>query len=343
MSTYSSTDVILVGTDKKELARFESAIGDELAVTTCSEPEKAIETMQRKAIRLTVVLTHGLKKEGADFLRGLRNIFFQEPVQIVAGVSDAENARKVLEYGADDAFLVSLDPGEMVVRILAAVLRLRAQIRIFGNLDFFMKAAKQEEELSSRILDEHMVLKEAFQYIETMNQELEETNKQLEQIARYDTLSGLLNRASLFAAIDTEIERSLRTSARLSGIMIDIDNFKTINDTYGHLHGDRVIAEIGRRLTDMLRKYDLAGRYGGEEFFVILPNSTLHQAYLIAERFRKRLERDPFDFSGETVVVTASFGIAEYRSGETREGWISRCDAQMYRAKAAGKNQVSGE
>ncbi len=343
MSVRSSTDVILIGADEKELARFESAVGKEFVVTICSVEANAIEIMRRKAIRLAVVLTHTPEDGGMDFLRNLRTIFFQEPVQIIAGVSDPDRARKALENGADDVFLVSLDPGEMVIHILAADLRLRAQIRVFGNLDFFMKAAKQEEELSARILGQHMELKEAFQNIETVNQELEEANKQLERIARYDTLSGLLNRASLFAAIDTEIERSVRTGATLSGIMIDIDNFKTINDTYGHLHGDRVIAEIGRRLTEMLRKYDLAGRYGGEEFFVILPNSTLQQAYLIAERFRKRLERDSFEFAGETVVVTASFGVAERASKETREGWISRCDAQMYRAKAAGRNRVAGE
>ena len=248
----------------------------------------------------------------------------------------------ILEFGADDVFVMSSDRNDTVTRILGAVLRLRAQIRVFGNLDFFVKAAKQEEELSSRILDQHMVLKETLQNVESANQELEETNKHLERIVRLDTLSGLLNRASLFASMDTEIERSLRTSSALSGMMIDIDNFKMINDTYGHLHGDRVIAEVGRRLTDMLRKYDLAGRYGGEEFFVILPNTTLQQAYLTAERFRKRLERDPIDFSGDSVVVTASLGIGEYRKAETREGWISRCDAQMYRAKAAGKNQVYG-
>ena len=343
MSANSATDVMLVGTNESELSRLVSAIGSEYIVTICSEPESAIGMMRLKAIRLAVVLTHTLKDEGSNFLRNMRTEFFQEPVQIIAGVSGAGSAQKVLEYGADDAFVVSLDRGEMDIHLLAAVLRLKAQIRIFGNLDFFMKAAKQEEELSSRILDEHMVLKEAFQNIETVNQELEETNKQLERIARYDTLSGLLNRASLFAAIDTEIERAVRTSARLSGIMIDIDNFKMINDTYGHLHGDRVIAEIGRRLTEMLRKYDLAGRYGGEEFFVILPNSTLQQAYLIADRFRKRMVGDTFEIAGRRVVVTASLGVAERRFEETREEWIARCDLQMYRAKTAGRNRVMGE
>jgi diguanylate cyclase (GGDEF)-like protein len=336
-------DIILIGTDEQMLAEAEDALGRELTVTTCRDPETAIEIMRRRSIRLAVVFATGLEGDGLDFVRNIRTTFFQEPIQIIAGTYDPAHARKMLEYGADDAFLLSSDIDERAIRIIAAAGRLMSQIRVFGNLDFFMKAAKQEEELSSRILDQHMVLKEAYQNIESVNQELEETNKQLEKIARFDTLSGLLNRASLFTAIDTEIDRALRTSSSLSGIMIDIDNFKTINDTYGHLHGDRVIAEIGRRLTDMLRKYDLAGRYGGEEFFVILPNSTLNQAFIIAERFRKRMELNPFDFSGDSLVVTASFGIAEYKTAETREGWLSRCDAQLYRAKAAGRNRVSGK
>jgi diguanylate cyclase (GGDEF)-like protein len=103
-----------------------------------------------------------------------------------------------------------------------------------------------------------------------------------------------------------------------------------------------VIAEIGRRLENMLRKYDLAGRYGGEEFFVILPNTTQHQAYMIAERFRKRMAENPFDLSGKSVVITASFGIAEFRNTETRESWMSRCDTQLYRAKTSGRNRVYG-
>jgi diguanylate cyclase (GGDEF)-like protein len=287
-------------------------------------------------------MANALKNNDGTILRAIRNAFFQEPVQIIAGAVDTTNARGALEMGADDAFIEQQETDEPLFCIQAAVQRLRLQIRVHSNLDFFKKAAKQEEELSAKILDQHMVLKEAFQNIENINQELEETNKQLEKIARYDTLSGLFNRATLFTAMDTEIDRSLRTKTKLSGIMIDIDNFKSINDHYGHLHGDKVIAEIGRRLENMLRKYDLAGRYGGEEFFVILPNTTLNQAYLIAERFRKRMAENPFDLSKETTVITASLGIAEFRESETRESWISRCDTQLYRAKTSGRNRVYG-
>lgn len=342
MSHYPTTDVLIVGANREEVEDLRADIVGEFAVTVCSKPEQAIEVMKSKTIRLVVVLTQIVLKNDGKVLRNIRNTFFQEPVQLIAGTVDATNARKALEMGADDVFLVNEAGDVPLLCVQAAVQRLRLQIRVYSNLDFFKKAAKQEEELSAKILDQHMVLKEAFQNIENINQELEETNKQLEKIARYDTLSGLLNRASLFTAMDTEIERALRTKTKLSGIMIDIDNFKSVNDSYGHLHGDRVIAEIGRRLENMLRKYDLAGRYGGEEFFVILPNTTLHQAYLIAERFRKRMAESPFDLSGESATITASLGIAELRATETRESWLSRCDTQLYRAKTAGRNKVSG-
>lgn len=338
----ATTDLLLVAADRGETGEFLSLIENSFMVEICNDPESAVSIMRQKSIRLTVVLVYTFDRPVLKVLRILKNTYFQEPAQIIAGVDNTDYARRAIELGADDAFTYSDGGDDALLCIQAAAQRLKQQIRVHGNLAFFRKAARQEEELSAKILDRHMVLKEAFQSIESMNQELEETNRELEKIARYDTLSGLLNRASLFTALDTEIDRSLRTKVRLSGIMIDIDNFKSINDTYGHLYGDKVIAEVGRRLTNMLRRYDVAGRYGGEEFFIILPNTTLQQAYLIAERFRKRLSENPFDFSGEMVAVTASFGIAEYRETETREAWISRCDSQLYRAKTAGRNRVSG-
>ena len=343
MVTGHSTDILLVGDSTDELRRVLSTEGDEFVLSTCTETGQAAAVMTSESIRIAVVLSYRMDDRGTGTLMHLRNVFFQEPVQILACVSKIEDARTVLEYGADDYLVFPCESTECISRLYAAVTRLRLLIRVYGERDFFKKAAKQEEELSSRILDQHLILKEAFQNIESMNQELEETNKQLEQDARYDILSGLMNRNSLFNSMSSEIERATRSLTPLSGIMMDVDNFKDINDKFGHLHGDRVIAEIGRRLKVLLRKYDFAGRYGGEEFFIILPNTSLQQAYLIAERFRRQMAENTVDFSGEPVTITASFGIAQYRTGETREEWVSRCDSYLYRAKNAGRNRVVGE
>ncbi|MBT3275313.1 MAG: diguanylate cyclase [Spirochaetales bacterium] len=343
MSDHDTTDILLTDADPVELEKLRESLAGDFLISVCSRPGDASRLMREGDIRIVVYSPGAEEGEALEFVRYIRNSFFQEPVQIIAFAADGGEAKSVLDYGCDDFVLQPFSNQELRARLDAAIFRLRSQIRVYGERNFFKKAAKQEEELSSKILDQHLVLKEAFQNIENINQELEEANKQLEQVARYDVLSGMLNRVSLFAALDTEIERSTRTGSPLSGIMMDMDNFKEINDTYGHLHGDSVIAEIGLRLKGTLRKYDYAGRYGGEEFYMILPNSTLQQAYLIAERFRKQLEESPVEFSGDKITITASFGIAQYRIGETREDWIARSDSYMYHAKETGRNRVVSE
>jgi diguanylate cyclase (GGDEF)-like protein len=124
--------------------------------------------------------------------------------------------------------------------------------------------------------------------------------------------------------------------------MVDIDRFKNINDNFGHQCGDMVIREIGARLSAGLRKYDYAGRYGGEEFFVVLSNSSEDQAMRIAERFRRDMEECRLECGGETIAITVSIGVARYVPGESQESWIERADRAMYQAKQGGRNKIMG-
>jgi diguanylate cyclase (GGDEF)-like protein len=122
--------------------------------------------------------------------------------------------------------------------------------------------------------------------------------------------------------------------------MIDIDHFKRVNDNHGHQCGDMVIREIGAKLTKSLRKYDYAGRYGGEEFYVVFSNTTADIAQSIAERFRIEMGETQFECGEETFNVTVSIGVAQFNSGESPDRWISRADGAMYQAKQRGRNQV---
>lgn len=297
--------------------------------------------------QIVIIASKGIKdsEEGFEFCKRLRSHYYEKALQILFIADEEVLISRAIDAGADDFLPTASINQELGSRLHAAFIRFQSQLRLWEERDFFRKAAKQEEELSSRILDQHMILKQAFQNIETINRELEDANKQLEKVARYDMLSGLLNRASLVSAMDVEIERATRSEADLSGIMLDIDNFKEINDSHGHLYGDHVISEIGHRLLQSLRKYDQAGRYGGEEFFIILPDTGIEQAFLIAERFRKELQDNPIMHGGSASVVTASFGIAQFHIGETRTMWLSRADKLMYDAKQSGRNRViaSGE
>ena len=273
-------------------------------------------------------------------ISALRSKCFGTPHQIVLLVSDGDDLETVADLGADDFISRPFTEPELSARLKAASIRLRNEQRLLEEREFFKMAVRQEEELSSKILEEHMDLKQAFENVEVLNRELKESNKRLEKIAQHDILSGLLNRMSIFTLMDVEIERAVRGSVPLSGIMMDLDDFKEVNDNYGHPHGDEVIRQIGQRLRGTLRKYDRAGRYGGEEFFIVLPNTATGQANIIAERFRAKLEKEPIVYEGDTLRITASLGVAEYHTADTREEWVARADRALYQAKREGKNRV---
>ncbi len=276
---------------------------------------------------------------GFDICHIIRSRYYDRPLQIVliSGFTDAAYLKRALEVGGDDFIKKPISPLDLQARIKAAEIRLNNQREIYKEREYYKRIAQKQEEFSTKVLEQNLELKEAFEKISKMYKELEHTNQELERLAKYDMLSGLLNRPTLFSTLDVEIERSLRTELPLSGIMLDLDHFKTVNDNYGHQCGDTVIRSIGHCLKDGLRKYDFAGRYGGEEFFIILPNTTIDQASIIAERFREKIEQLSIDCSGETVAISASLGIAQFREGESREMWLSRTDKAMYMSKQLGR------
>jgi diguanylate cyclase (GGDEF)-like protein len=248
--------------------------------------------------------------------------------------------RQSVDAGSDDFIHKPFDSHELRARMRAAQNRWQSQANLVKEREFYRIAVAEEERLSSLVLDQNQNLKEAYDKIRRLNAELEKANRELEQIAAYDSLSGLLNRRSLFTRMSIEIERSLRLDVPLTGLMIDIDRFKSINDNYGHQCGDTVLHEIGGRLQAGLRKYDYAGRYGGEEFFVVLSNSNEVQSLGIGERFRKDMEDSQFSCNGESFTITVSIGVARYTPGESQESWIERADRAMYAAKQAGRNKI---
>ncbi|MCA1949157.1 MAG: GGDEF domain-containing protein, partial [Treponema sp.] len=126
----------------------------------------------------------------------------------------------------------------------------------------------------------------------------------------------------------------------LSVIMLDIDNFKRVNDTFGHRTGDEVIQSVANSIMANIRKTDVAGRYGGEEFLVLLPETDLKAARVVAEKIRSTLNQ--LSFATSALSVTISAGVAEAEKGETFEALITRVDTKLYQAKRNGKNRVEG-
>jgi diguanylate cyclase (GGDEF)-like protein len=184
----------------------------------------------------------------------------------------------------------------------------------------------------------------AFPFITLLQRSLR--HARLVQDSQVDAKTGLLNAATWEGQATTELIRAVRTKSALAIAMLDIDRFKVINDTYGHLVGDQVLKEIARTLTSQLRDYDLAGRFGGEEFSLLLPQIRSVDAIRIAERIRANIAAmsiiAPGAAGGERVQVTVSIGVAALDAGADRTfaQLMSAADAALYRAKGGGRDQV---
>ncbi len=160
--------------------------------------------------------------------------------------------------------------------------------------------------------------------------------------ATHDLLTGLWNREQILDMLRRELSRAKRQQGSVSVMMVDIDHFKQVNDSHGHMVGDRVLQEVSRRMHNVIRPYDGIGRYGGEEFLVVLPGCNLSSSSAVAERLRVAVSREPIKSDGQTLCVTCSLGVAsnELKEGAAADWYIRAADAALYRAKSAGRNRI---
>ena len=172
-------------------------------------------------------------------------------------------------------------------------------------------------------------------FITVTSQELVQANHKLSVLAKHDRLTDLFNRGEIEAQLKHQLDTFV---SPLSVIMLDIDNFKSINDNFGHEMGDSVLKTVAQLLTQNIRQVDAAGRWGGEEFLIVLPGSDLKAATIVAERIRKKLEET--EILPAKRKVTASFGAASVNDGEEYLTFYQRVDANLYTAKQSGKNRV---
>lgn len=338
-----ATNVLIVDNDPEDIAQIDRALRDDgYILLRASTAAEAIQMISEKEIQILFLAAGMSDGDVLSLTRTIRGLIPNSPLQLIL-LSRLENGADMaasFESGSDDFIRKPFDENELRARTRAARTRWQCQTTLLKEREFYRIAVAEEERLSSLVLDQNQSLKDAFDKIRRLNGELEKANKELEQIAAFDSLSGLLNRRSLFTRLAIEIERCLRLETPLAGLMVDIDRFKGVNDNHGHQCGDAVIREIGARLSRGLRKYDYAGRYGGEEFFIILSNSTEGQALGISERFRRDMEEAAFTCNGDNFHVTVSIGVSCYRRGEPQEAWIERTDRAMYQAKQAGRNII---
>lgn len=227
--------------------------------------------------------------------------------------------------------------------------------RVVGAFEIYMDVSRYMSDVRKIVVSSFAILLLvlltvfgcSFFVIRRMTDRLREAEAELQRIAVTDPLTGIANRRQIVHRAAEEFARQVRKKRQrpddpgLGMVMVDVDHFKRINDTYGHGAGDDVLREIAARIGSVLRQYDAAGRYGGEEFLVILPETALDEAWHIAERIRRRVADEPVVVDNQVIQVSASLGIATVLAGETDyRPALERADKGLYLAKAAGRNQV---
>lgn len=200
-----------------------------------------------------------------------------------------------------------------------------------GADDYIVKPFDQHE-LRVRI--------RAGQRIIQLQSELLSAKQDLLLQSRTDSLTGILNSRAILQQIKIEMSRAQREEKKLSLSMLDIDHFKNINDTHGHMVGDAVLQEFVKRIGEVIRKYDSLGRIGGEEFLIVFPGAKEAVAFKVAERVRSVIGETDFFVDGAKIRVTVSQGVATWDGNTNVDDLIAEADKALYRAKGNGRNRV---
>jgi len=282
-----------------------------------------LEDLERDGDELAVVIADyimpGMK--GDELLVRLHAKLPQTIKIMLTGQSDMAGVKRAINEAGLFRFLEKPWHNEDIVVTLHSALK---------TYDLERELHRQNAEL--RRLNEEL---EAI--VADRTRELTEKNHELEHLAVTDRLTGLYNRLYLDKALEKEFSVAGRHNTPFSLILIDLDQFKRVNDTYGHPAGDAVLQTIAEVLKDKTRQSDTVGRWGGEEFLVICPNTSLAGAVDAAEHLRRHVEQQRFPF---VESRTASFGVASYQPGDTIAAIESRADKALYQAKESGRNRV---
>ncbi|MEZ5446826.1 MAG: diguanylate cyclase [Gammaproteobacteria bacterium] len=301
-------------TDRMVLQALLASLGYQ--VSTARDGKEALGSVF--AVHPDIVITDWMMPEidGLEFCRALRQVPAGRRIYVILLTAHNEEERlyQGLLAGADEFVSKPIRPREIEARLHAA----------------------------RRILDLHSEVLRDLEQIRTFNAELAVANRRLQEAALTDYLTSLPNRRYCLQRLGQEWAAVSRTGQPLSLLLIDIDAFKAVNDTHGHDGGDVVLQRVAARLRGLTRAGETVGRFGGEEFLVICPNTPLAEASRFAERVREAVAADPIDIDGRLHAVTVSIGVATHGPGVSQPaGLLKLADEALYDAKRSGRNRVS--
>ena len=299
-----NTSILIVEDSGKAAQRLERMLSDMASVAHCPGDEQAAERAREKNYDLVIVSLSLREVDGLRICSRLRSFEETRNLPILVIVEDTDYGNKQL------------------IRALE-----------MGVNDYLVRPAEKTE-LKARVRTQVRRKRYADQLWENFHLSM--------HLATTDAVTGLHNRHYMTSHLETVMQAARKSGKPVSLAMLDIDHFKVVNDTYGHVAGDEILQEFASRIAKNVRGVDLAARYGGEEFIVVMPETTLDDAKVIAERLRKTIGDSPFILSdGTEIPVTISLGLVTIHDNvNSASSLINEADAALYKAKSAGRNQV---
>lgn len=305
----ASARILVADSDRRTAGILSWLLTEQGFDASVAHPPRAVDQTLRWLIP-DLLLVDGDDPELAAIVKRVRREPRYEAMRVIAATRADANAAGRVPDGADDCVAKPYRAVEVLIRV-------RAQLRAARELS---RARTAVETLETTMAD----------------------NRRLEELATTDPLTRTLNRRALAERLAIEMDRARRYASELAILMIDIDYFKRVNDTAGHIAGDEVLREIATRIQSAVRTVDIVARYGGEEFVVILPETSTLGATTFAERLRLGIAAHEFVAGGDKIRLTVSIGISTFPQSDiaSADDFIARADAAMYRAKENGRNQV---
>lgn len=314
-----------------------------------------------ESIKKNIILLLDTDKLLADELSGrLGNVGFD-----VLAANDIDTALKLIEVVTPSIMLLDLSmkapDGKEFLPLLKSKATLidtpliilsqdtdsNAQVSAFlqGASDYIIKPFQFPEVLAR--INNQLRIHNLVRNLEEKNRDLTKRNIVLEQMAITDSLTELYNKGYILKRLESELTRSARYNEPISLIMLDIDFFKKINDTLGHIAGDNVLKRLSKKLTESVRDVDIVARYGGEEFLVVCPNTSISGAAILAERIRENVQNTLFQSGSMDIKLTVSLGISNLSPSSLAVGdfnstkMLQEADSALYKAKSSGRNKVA--
>ncbi len=315
--------ILIVDDDPAQVRLLAKMVeSDQHRVLTASNGREALRVIGSEEPRIVITDWRMPEMSGVELCRALREHEGVRFIYVIVVTSYGEDkVVEAFEAGADDFLCKPLKKEELKARLYAAD-----------------RIVRLESDLAKGTREVHRVNAE----MALTHRRLNKANEQLKRMATTDELTGLLNRREAMTKMRDFWEAQERYDQVFSCIMLDIDHFKTFNDTHGHAAGDAVLRDIAKRLRESTRKTDRVCRIGGEEFLILCPNVGIEGGSVCAEHIRVAVEEHPFAFEDKAMKVTVSLGVAHKTEGiTTTDELLKAADEALYASKHAGRNRVT--